>query len=198
MGMRKEVYEALGGFSDMRYGEDIDFSIRIFAAGYKCRYFPGAWVYHKRRTNFVQFFRQVWHSGYARIILYQKYPESLKWVHCLPALFVVGLLGVCISAFFVPMVWGLLLFYISLIFFVGRMSGYGEVQIGQVIGFVTYISFILTATLMASMIFIMLPRAEVSVTRIEEILNSESEIQDREDALLPEQIRGEICIEQET
>ena len=33
MGMRKEVYEALGGFSDMRYGEDIDFSIRIFAAG---------------------------------------------------------------------------------------------------------------------------------------------------------------------
>lgn len=117
MGMRKDVYEALGGFSDMRYGEDIDFSIRIFAAGYKCRYFPGAWVYHKRRTNFVQFFRQVWHSGYARIILYQKYPESLKWVHCLPALFVVGLLGVCISAFFVPKVWGLLLFYISLIFF---------------------------------------------------------------------------------
>lgn len=114
--MRYKV-DALGGFSDMRYGEDIDFSIRIFAAGYKCRYFPGAWVYHKRRTNFVQFFRQVWHSGYARIILYQKYPESLKWVHCLPALFVVGLLGVCISAFFVPKVWGLLLFYISLIFF---------------------------------------------------------------------------------
>ena len=117
MGVRREVYQALGGFSKMRFGEDIDFSIRIFAAGYKCRYFPGAWVYHKRRTNFVQFFRQVWHSGYARIILYQKYPESLKWVHCLPALFVVGLLGVCISAFFVPKVWGRLLFYISLIFF---------------------------------------------------------------------------------
>ena len=117
MGIRRSAYEALEGFSAMRFGEDIDFSIRIFAAGYKCRYFPGAWVYHKRRTNFVQFFRQVWHSGYARIILYQKYPESLKWVHCLPALFVVGLLGVCISAFFVPKVWGLLLFYISLIFF---------------------------------------------------------------------------------
>ena len=66
------------------------------------------------------------------------------------------------------------------------------------IGFVTYISFILTATLMASMIFIMLPRAEVSVTRIEEILNSESEIQDREDAFLPEQFRGEICFEHVT
>lgn len=74
---------------------------------------------------------------------------------------------------------------ISLIWLGGRMAGNGQVQIGQVIGFVTYISFILTATLMASMIFIMLPRAEVSVTRIEEILNSESEIQDREDAFLP-------------
>ena len=62
------------------------------------------------------------------------------------------------------------------------LKGGNALQIGQVIGFVTYISFILTATLMASMIFIMLPRAEVSVTRIEEILNSESEIQDREDA----------------
>ena len=87
---------------------------------------------------------------------------------------------------------------ISLIWLGGRMAGNGQVQIGQVIGFVTYISFILTATLMASMIFIMLPRAEVSVTRIEEILNSESEIQDREDAFLPEQFRGEICFEHVT
>lgn len=29
MGIRREVYEALGGFSKMRFGEDIDFSIRI-------------------------------------------------------------------------------------------------------------------------------------------------------------------------
>lgn len=29
MGVRAEVYKALGGFSAMRFGEDIDFSIRI-------------------------------------------------------------------------------------------------------------------------------------------------------------------------
>ena len=46
MGVRREVYQALGGFSKMRFGEDIDFSIRIFKGGYKCRLFPGAWVYH--------------------------------------------------------------------------------------------------------------------------------------------------------
>ena len=51
MGVRREVYETLGGFSRMRFGEDIDFSIRIFKGGYACRLFPGAWVYHKRRTD---------------------------------------------------------------------------------------------------------------------------------------------------
>lgn len=81
---------------------------------------------------------------------------------------------------------------ISLIWIGGRMAGNGQVQIGQVIGFVTYISFILTATLMASMVFIMLPRAEVSVNRIEEILNSESEILEKEDAESPEGMRGEV------
>lgn len=87
---------------------------------------------------------------------------------------------------------------IALIWLGGRMAGNGQVQIGQVIGFVTYISFILTATLMASMVFIMLPRAEVSVSRIQEILNSENEIADEPDALTPERFRGEIRFEHVT
>lgn len=90
MGVRKEVYEALGGFSKMRFGEDIDFSIRIFKGGYACRLFPDAWVYHKRRTDLKKFFKQVHNSGIARINLYKKYPESLKLVHLLPAVFTVG------------------------------------------------------------------------------------------------------------
>lgn len=90
MGVRQEVYQALGGFSRMRFGEDIDFSIRIFKGGYTCRLFPGAWVYHKRRTDFRKFFKQVHNSGIARINLYKKYPESLKLVHLLPAAFTLG------------------------------------------------------------------------------------------------------------
>ena len=90
MGVRREVYQALGGFSRMRFGEDIDFSIRIFKGGYTCRLFPGAWVYHKRRTDFRKFFKQVHNSGIARINLYKKYPESLKLVHLLPAAFTLG------------------------------------------------------------------------------------------------------------
>ena len=58
--------------------------------GYTCRLFPGAWVYHKRRTDFRKFFKQVHNSGIARINLYKKYPESLKLVHLLPAAFTLG------------------------------------------------------------------------------------------------------------
>ena len=107
MGIRAEVYKALGGFSDMRFGEDIDFSIRIFKGGYSCRLFPGAWVWHKRRTDMRKFFKQVHNSGIARINLYKKYPESLKLVHMLPAVFTVGvsvllltvLVGICMIVF---------------------------------------------------------------------------------------------------
>lgn len=90
MGIRRETYSCLGGFSSMRFGEDIDFSIRIYKAGCKCRLFPSAWVWHKRRTDFRKFFRQVFNSGIARINLYKRYPESLKTVHLLPAVFTVG------------------------------------------------------------------------------------------------------------
>jgi glycosyltransferase involved in cell wall biosynthesis len=92
MGIRKEVYQKLGGFSNMRFGEDIDFSIRIYKAGYRCRLFPKAWVWHKRRTDFHKFWRQVYNSGIARINLYKKYPESLKLVHLLPAIFTTGII----------------------------------------------------------------------------------------------------------
>ena len=90
LGISADAYKALGGFSKMRFGEDIDLSIRIFAAGYKCRLFPEAWVWHKRRTNLKKFFKQVHNSGIARINLYKKYPSSLKLVHTLPAVFTVG------------------------------------------------------------------------------------------------------------
>ena len=90
MGIRRDLYQQLGGFSNMRFGEDIDFSIRIFKSGARCRLFPEAWVWHKRRTDFRKFFRQVHNSGIARINLYKKYPESLKLVHLLPAVFTVG------------------------------------------------------------------------------------------------------------
>ena len=108
MGIRRDVYKRLGGFSKMRFGEDIDFSIRIFKAGCKCRLFPEAWVWHKRRTDMRKFFRQVYNSGIARVNLYKLYPESLKLVHLLPMVFTVGVILLFLIACFgrIMMVYG--------------------------------------------------------------------------------------------
>ena len=100
MGIRRDVYLKMNGFSNMRFGEDIDFSIRIFKADCRCRLFPEAWVWHKRRTDFRKFWRQVYNSGIARINLYKKYPESLKLVHLLPMVFTVGVIGTLLLLFF--------------------------------------------------------------------------------------------------
>ena len=91
MGILASLYRRLGGFSQMRFGEDIDLSIRIIQSGASCRLFPEAWVWHKRRTDLRKFFRQVHNSGIARINLYKKYPSSLKLVHLLPAVFTLGM-----------------------------------------------------------------------------------------------------------
>jgi len=104
MGVKREVYAALGGFSSMRFGEDIDFSIRIFKNGYRCRLFPTAWVWHKRRTDLKKFFKQVHNSGIARINLHKRHPGSLKLVHLLPAVFTLGV-GVLLCMFFAGLMW---------------------------------------------------------------------------------------------
>lgn len=126
LGVKREVFEALNGFdSTMRFGEDIDFSIRIFANGYRCRLFPEAWVYHKRRSTFRQFFKQVHNSGIARIHLFMKYPKTLKLVHLLPTVFTLGVLflitlniiGLCFhSPWLAAVPVGCLLFYCMALF----------------------------------------------------------------------------------
>lgn len=99
MGIRRDVYQQLGGFSRMRFGEDIDFSYRIVEAGHQPRLFADAWVWHKRRTDFRKFFRQVYNSGIARINLEKRHPGTLKLVHLLPAVFTIGVIAlVLVSA----------------------------------------------------------------------------------------------------
>ena len=112
MGIRQDVYQQLGGFTKMRFGEDIDFSYRIVEAGYEPRLFSEAWVWHKRRTDFQKFFRQVYNSGIARINLEKRHPGTLKLVHLLPTVFTVGVIAL------------LLLFFCGLM-----MSSFGSIEV---------------------------------------------------------------------
>ena len=103
MGIRRDVYLQLGGFSKMRFGEDIDFSYRIVEAGHSPRLFPNAWVWHKRRTDFRKFFRQVYNSGIARINLEKRHPGTMKLVHLLPTVFTLGVIGLLLITLFFPL-----------------------------------------------------------------------------------------------
>lgn len=107
LGVSKKAFEAIGGYGEMRFGEDIDFSIRLLKNGFTTALIPEAFVYHKRRSTFRQFFRQVYNSGIARINLHLAHPGSLKIVHTLPALFVMGMAVVLLLSLFFP--WLLLL-----------------------------------------------------------------------------------------
>lgn len=103
MGYSRQVFNVTRGFSKMRFGEDIDMSIRILKSGFKTRLIKEAYVFHKRRTNIRQFFKQVFNSGIARINLYKLHPESLKLVHLLPSFFVIGVLTLIVLS----VVWSL-------------------------------------------------------------------------------------------
>jgi glycosyltransferase involved in cell wall biosynthesis len=115
MGIRRDVYLQLGGFSKMRFGEDIDFSYRIVEAGHMPRLFPDAWVWHKRRTDFRKFFRQVYNSGIARINLEKRHPGTMKLVHLLPTVFTLGVMGLLLISLLWPIACVPIIFYSVLI-----------------------------------------------------------------------------------
>lgn len=95
MGFSRKVWETVGGFREM-FSEDIDMSTRIRQAGFSIALIREAFVYHKRRISMKLFFKQVYVFGMSRITLYLLYPDSLKAVHRLPAVFVLGVIALII------------------------------------------------------------------------------------------------------
>ena len=84
MGISRRVWEKTGGFKITRMGEDIEFSIRCIENGFKSGLLPNAFIYHKRRTSFIQFYDQLHFFGRARINISRFFPNELKWVHFIP------------------------------------------------------------------------------------------------------------------
>ncbi|WP_316813354.1 glycosyltransferase [Pedobacter heparinus] len=121
MGVSREVWERVGGFILTRLGEDIEYSIRIHENGFKTGLIPGAKVYHKRRTSFAQFYKQLHFFGRARINIYKHFPSELKLVHFFPAVFTCGVgFTLLMNIFYWPLAYlcnFILLIYLMLIFF---------------------------------------------------------------------------------
>jgi glycosyltransferase involved in cell wall biosynthesis len=121
MGLSRRVYEQVGGYVITRMGEDIEFAIRIIENGFKTGLIEEAYVYHKRRTDLSQFYKQLHFFGRARINISRFFPKELKLVHLFPAAFTLF----CLT---IPFLWlidtrlfglaaGTLLVYVLLIFF---------------------------------------------------------------------------------
>src|SRR6218665_150927 len=119
MGLRREVFEKTGGFGNERIAEDSLWSIRIKEAGFAVKYAEDAFVYHKRRSAWRQFFRQVAVFGKGRVQIGRRYPSELRLVHWIPALFLLGLFSLPLAFFINPYLGSLLVsglfLYFSLI-----------------------------------------------------------------------------------
>lgn len=95
LGYSKEVNEKVGGYPviSMHPGEDMVLAIEIIKQGFKTRLLKNAFVYHKRRTNLKQFFKQVFRFSKVRLIISKVYPETFKLFFYIPTVFVLGCIG---------------------------------------------------------------------------------------------------------
>lgn len=142
MGIKKEVYERTGGYIITRKGEDIEFSIRIAENGFNIGLIPDAFVYHKRRTNFRQFFKQLHFFGTARINIGRFFPNEVKLVHWFPSVFAVGF-SLCLLGWIIQNPWAVIGLRCYLLYFIvlflsatGRTESFLIGFLGTVAGFV--------------------------------------------------------------
>ena len=102
MGIKREAFDEVDGFSNIRqYGEDLDLSYKLIFSGKKSLLIPDARVFHKRRTNLLNFFTQMYKSGKGRYFLNIKYKNTFKLFHLFPSLFIfIFILSQISSTFF--------------------------------------------------------------------------------------------------
>jgi len=116
MGLSKKAFEVTNGFAKQRIGEDIDLTFRLWHSGFKTQFIERAFVFHKRRSNFEQFFNQTYSFGKARPILNKQHKNTAKFTYWFPSLFVIGfVLSIFIFPFF-QILTALYLLYLLLIF----------------------------------------------------------------------------------
>jgi hypothetical protein len=120
MGISRKIFEATGGFKFDRYAEDIEFSIRMKKLGFKVGLIPEAFVYHKRRISFRQFYDQVYNFGKGRVLIGKVHPEEIKITHWFPPLFLAGSISLVLLPFISYSLFvmgaGIFVFYIAAIF----------------------------------------------------------------------------------
>ncbi len=88
LGISKKAFEKTKGFSKMKIGEDIDLTFRLWENTFETQFIENAFVYHKRRSTFQQFFKQTFAFGKGRPFLNKKYAGTAKITYWFPTIFV--------------------------------------------------------------------------------------------------------------
>ena len=118
LGLSKIAFEKTQGFSQMRNGEDIDLTFRLWENGFDTQLIEKAFVYHKRRSSVIQFYKQTYGFGTARPILNKKHLKTAKLTFWFPSLFILGLdTSIVLTIFGFNEVLSVYSFYFLLIFF---------------------------------------------------------------------------------
>jgi GT2 family glycosyltransferase len=92
MGISKQAFKTVKGFSKMNYGEDIDLTLRLWENNFETQFIENAFVYHKRRTNWKSFFKQTFNFGAARPILNILHRGTSKITYWFPSFYIVFVL----------------------------------------------------------------------------------------------------------
>lgn len=117
MGISKNAFEKTGGFSGRKIGEDIELSLKIKELGLTTQLIVEAFVYHKRRTTFEQFFKQTHKFGSERPLLNSQFPVSKSIAFWFPSLFIIySILSIVLLFFKCFLPFAFLIFYFLTIF----------------------------------------------------------------------------------
>ncbi len=135
MGISREIYETIGGFGDLRHGQDMDYSARIYAAGFSVGFIEKAYVFHKRRTSLWKFIKQIHNWGVTRLNLAAMHDDMLKPIHLMPAFIVLSGIVLLVLSLVYQLALSLLkigllgLLVVSLIAFIQSLATYKSIKV---------------------------------------------------------------------
>lgn len=129
-GLSKKAFDVTKGFRKMKIGEDIDLTFRLWNHNFETQFIEKAFVYHKRRATFKQFFKQTFSFGKARPFLNATYPKTAKITYWFPSIFLMGWLVTIISLWFEVTIFGWLYFMYFSIIFIDASIKNKSIQVG--------------------------------------------------------------------
>jgi glycosyltransferase involved in cell wall biosynthesis len=126
MGLKKTIFESIGGFKKTNMGEDMELNNRLENQNYKKEFIETLGVFHKRRGTFKSFFKQVYSFGQTRVQLKREFNIPIKVVHLFPVIFFLFIISIPISFLFYHSIFRFSLFiltlYLALIFILSSLQ----------------------------------------------------------------------------